>query len=62
MTTTEAAALTGLPRRTIQTAIRRGHLLATKIGRDWQIDRADLDKWLASPRKVGRPKKETQNG
>lgn len=58
MTTTEAAALAGLPRRTIQTAIRRGRLSAVKIGRDWQIDRADFDKWLSSPRKVGRPRKE----
>lgn len=65
MTTTDCARLYRHPgqpiksaRKNIQAAIQRGNLPAAKVGRDWQIERADFDTWLSSPRKVGRPKKE----
>lgn len=58
MTTTDAARIARCTIQNIQAHIKRGNLPATKIGRDWQISRADFDKWLASPRKVGRPRKE----
>lgn len=57
MTTTDAARLGHCTIKAIQTAIHRGRLPATKIGRDWQIDPKDFDKWLSSPRKVGAPRK-----
>ena len=67
MTTTEAARLYRHPgqpiesaRKNIQAAIKRGKLPAEKVGRDWHIERADFDKWMSSPRKVGRPKKEAK--
>lgn len=58
MTTTDAALLAHCTVKAIQAACQRGNLKAIKHGRDWWIERADFDKWLASPRKVGRPKKE----
>jgi excisionase family DNA binding protein len=64
MTTTDCARLYRHPgqpiesaRKNIQAAIQRGKLSAVKVGRDWQIERADFDTWLASPRQVGRPRK-----
>ena len=58
MTTTDAARLSRMTIKAIQAAIKRGKLPAVKVGRDWQIERADFDTWLSSPRKVGRPRKE----
>ena len=58
MTTPEAAAAAGCTINNIQAAIHRGRLTATKVGRDWHITQADFEKWLASPRKPGRPRKE----
>jgi excisionase family DNA binding protein len=58
MTTTDCARLARCTRKAIQAAIQRGKLPASKVGRDWQIERADFDTWLSSPRKVGRPRKE----
>ena len=58
MTTTDCARLARVTRKAIQAAIHRGKLPAVKVGRDWQISKEDFDKWLASPRKVGRPRKE----
>lgn len=48
--TTEAAAETGIPKRTIIAAINRGELRANKLPGltgAFLIDRRDLDKWVA---------------
>lgn len=47
MTVAEAAALLGLAPVTIRSAIHRGQLRATKIGRDWWITRRDLERFRA---------------
>ncbi len=57
MTTAKAAELSGLTVKGIQAACERGRLPARKIGRDWHIEKRDFDRWLASPRKAGRPRK-----
>lgn len=59
MTTTDAARIARLTRQAIWRAIQTGTLPAVKVGRDWQITQADLNKWLAAPKnKGGRPRKE----
>ena len=56
MTTAEAAAELGLSPITIRAAIRRGHLPAAKVGRDWWVQTADLIAYRALHRgRVGRP-------
>ena len=57
MTTADAARLARMTVKGIQAAIHRGRLPAIKVGRDWQIDPKDFDKWMSIPRKVGRPAK-----
>ena len=49
LTTAEAARVAGVDASAIRHAIRRGHLRATKHGRDWEITRKDLDAWLSNP-------------
>ena len=56
LTTGQAAALAGVDRKGILQAINRRQLEATKFGRDWQIDRAELQRWMDEKRPVGRPK------
>lgn len=58
MTTAEAAELAHCSIKGIQAACERGKLKASKVGRDWHIERRDFDRWLASPRKRGAPRKE----
>lgn len=58
MTTSEAATAAHMTIKGIQSAIHTGRLSAIKIGRDWWIERRDFDRWFASPRKAGRPRKE----
>lgn len=60
MTTTEAAAVAGVTVKGIQSAIHTGKLIAHKVGRDWHIEPVDFRRWLASPRKAGRPRKDKQ--
>ena len=55
LTTKQAAALAGVDRKGILKAIERGQLDATKFGRDWQIDRTELQRWMDEKRPVGRP-------
>lgn len=57
MNTKEAAARLGLSIPRVKQLIRAGRLKATKVGRDWVIDSADLERFAAQPRKAGgRPK------
>lgn len=55
--TTTAANLAHCSRRGILAAIGRGKLKATRFGKSWLIRDEDLRAWLASPRKVGKPKR-----
>lgn len=45
MTTTEAAQRLGLSPKTIQTQIQRGVIKARKVGRDWVIDPAEVERY-----------------
>jgi excisionase family DNA binding protein len=54
----EAAQELGISRQTLWRHVRRGHLPATKVGRDYAILRADLDAFEAQRQKTpGRPPK-----
>ena len=55
LTTTEAADLMGVTPRRVRALITSGRLRARKVGRDWQIRRADAQNL---ERKPGRPRKE----
>jgi excisionase family DNA binding protein len=52
ITTNEAALRLGIDRSRIHQLLRAGRLPATKLGRDWLIEEADLD--LVRDRKPGR--------
>lgn len=62
LTTNEAASALGLARRSVLSAIRRGHITAEKHGRDWAISmdavRAYQSQHLG---KLGRPPKGSGN-
>ena len=45
MTLTEAAALLGLAASTLRRQAGRGHLHARKVGRDWQVSRAAVERY-----------------
>ncbi len=55
LTTAQAAAELGVTPCRIQALIRKGRLVAQKIGRDWQIHPRALD--AVRDRKPGRPRK-----
>lgn len=57
LTTTDAARLLGVSRARVITLIHLGTLVATKPGRDWQIDEASVEVYRLSPRKAGRKSK-----
>lgn len=42
----EAAALSGVPRSMLRTAIQSGELQARKIGRGWKVRRKELERWV----------------
>jgi excisionase family DNA binding protein len=54
MTTTEAAAALGIDPATVRQAIRTGRLAATRFGRDWQIDPAEVERYRQSRRAAPR--------
>jgi excisionase family DNA binding protein len=45
--TTQAAAMAGTTRHTVEREIHRGHLQAEKIGRTWVIAPAEAQRWAA---------------
>lgn len=57
LTTTDAAKLLGVSRARVITLIHLGTLVATKPGRDWQIDEASVEAYRLGPRKAGRKKR-----
>jgi excisionase family DNA binding protein len=55
ITTKKAAEILGVSPRRVTALITAGKLPAQKLGRDWLINKKDLDK--VKERKPGRPKK-----
>lgn len=41
----EAASLLGVSHATLRAQIHRGRLRATKVGRDWLVDRLEIDRY-----------------
>jgi excisionase family DNA binding protein len=58
VSTQKAAEITGLHVETIREYLRAGRIKATRIGRTYVIDERDLRRFMATPRKPGRPPKE----
>lgn len=46
MTVAEVAGYLHLHPLTVRNLIRKGELPACKVGREWQIDRAELERWI----------------
>ncbi len=55
----EAASLLGVSHATLRAQVHRGRLRATKVGRDWLVDRLEIDRYRRdvqgqqAPRKSG---------
>lgn len=47
LTTSQVAAKAGTTRYTVEREIKRGHLQAQRLGRQWAINEADADQWAA---------------
>lgn len=62
VSTRQAAEVTGLHVETIREYLRAGRIKATRIGRTYVIDERDLRRFMAIPRKSGRPRKEQAHG
>lgn len=41
----EAASLLGVSHATLRAQVHRGRLRATKVGRDWLVDRLEIDRY-----------------
>ena len=41
----EAASLLGVSHATLRAQVHRGRLIATKVGRDWLVDRREIDRY-----------------
>jgi len=52
---TEAANKTGLSRAYFKKLLVQRRIKGEKIGSFWAIDSADLERFLSTPRKIGRP-------
>jgi len=57
LTTTEAATLMGIKPVSVRALIARGLLRATKYGRDYLIEQAEIDRYLSVRRPAHRPTK-----
>lgn len=52
MTIPEAAAILGVKPSTLRAQIRNRKLTAVKVGRDWQVDAAEVERYAAENRRV----------
>ena len=57
LTTKQAGALLNIEQRSVNWLIKRGLLAATKHGRDWKIEQAEVDRYASERRSAHRPKK-----
>jgi len=55
-TTTECAKLLGISQARVRQLILNNQLRAKKMGRDWIIEKEDVEKFSTQRRKPGRPK------
>lgn len=63
LTTPEVAHIVGRSAARIRQLVADGSLRAIKVGRDILVDEADLESFLAQPRRrPGRPKSSDNNG
>ena len=60
LTTKQAGAQLSLAPRSVNWLIKRGLLAATKHGRDWKIDQAEVDRYASERRAAHRPKQERE--
>ena len=61
LTMMEAAALLGVTPEAVRKAIKRGHMTASKHGRDWLVTPEEVERYQQEPKnKGGRPRKEVQ--
>lgn len=58
LTVTEAAALAKVSQGRIRVLLQEGKLPGEKFADVWRIKRSDLEAWIASARKGGRPTKQ----
>lgn len=56
LTLPEIAEMTGMANPTVRVWVNQGRLPATKVGRQWMVRRADLEKMLAEDPRIGRPR------
>jgi excisionase family DNA binding protein len=56
LTLPEIADMTGMADPTVRVWVKQGRLPATKVGRQWMVRRADLEKMLADDPRIGRPR------
>ena len=56
LTTTDVARLLGISKRTVEQHIQLGNLAATRLGRDYLIEEAEVERFSKERRKVGRPR------
>ena len=52
MTLKEAAALLGVKADTLAQQVRKGKLAATKLGRDWWVEPAEVDRYALNHRRA----------
>jgi excisionase family DNA binding protein len=52
MTLIEAGAILGLAPANLRQQIKKGKLAATKMGRDWFVTRAEVDRYMRENRRV----------
>jgi excisionase family DNA binding protein len=56
LTLPEIAEMTGMAGPTVRVWVKQGRLPATKVGRQWMVRRADLERMLAEDPRIGRPR------
>ena len=56
MTTKQAATELGIQPSSVKKLCQRGILKAERIGRDWLIDRDEIERYKVERRTVGKPK------
>ena len=54
-TAAEAGKILGILGATVRQYCLSGRLRATKVGRDWLIEKQEIERFQAIPRKVGNP-------
>ncbi len=59
LTTGEAARLLGISAATVRQSIRRGALAATRMGRDWFLTRAEVERYARDKKTWKAPRRTT---